>query len=159
MSSYLLLLFALVLFSLLAVVFRNMLLAALSLGVASVALTLILFALSAPWAAAFELSVCAGLITVLFVSAVSMIRKEELFLKEGRARFAFLPLFLLLFGIGLWFFGDRLAVALRGMPGLGEQAGVGKLLWSARSHDLLGQLCIILAGVLVIKAFFGRGRD
>jgi len=160
MSSYLLLLFALVLFSLLAVVFRNMLLAALSLGAASVALTLILFALSAPWAAAFELSVCAGLITVLFVSAVSMIRKEELFLKEGRARFALLPFFLLLFGIGFWFFGDRLAVALRGMPGLvGEQAGVGVLLWSVRSHDLVGQLCIILAGVLVIKAFFGRGRD
>ncbi len=159
MSSYLLLLFALILFSLLAVVFRNMLLAAISLGVASVALTLILFALSAPWAAAFELSVCAGLITVLFVSAVSMIRKEELFLKEGRARFALLPLFLLLFGIGFWFFGDRLTVALRGMPSLGEQAGVGVLLWSVRSHDLLGQLCIILAGVLVIKAFFGRGRD
>jgi NADH-quinone oxidoreductase subunit J len=159
MNSYLLLLFALILFSLLAVVFRNMLLAAISLGVASVALTLILFALSAPWAAAFELSVCAGLITVLFVSAVSMIRKEELFLKEGRARFAFLPFFLLLFGIGSWFFGDRLAVALRGMPSLGEQAGVGILLWSVRTHDLLGQLCIILAGVLVIKAFFGRGRD
>jgi NADH-quinone oxidoreductase subunit J len=159
MILYLLLLFSLVLFSLLAVALRNLLLAAISLGVASVALTVILFALSAPWAAAFELSVCAGLITVLFVSAVSMIRREELFMKEGRARFALLPLFLLLFGIGFWFFGDRLALALRTIPGFREQASVGMLLWGVRSHDLLGQLCIILAGVLVIKAFFGRRRD
>jgi len=160
MSFYLLLLLVLVLFSLLAVAMRNLLIAAICLGVASVALTVVLFMLSAPWAAAFELSVCAGLITVLFVSAVSMIRKEELFLKEGRARFALLPLFLLFFGIGFWFFGDRLAVSLRAISGPGEWAGgVGILLWSVRSHDLLGQLCIILAGVLVIKAFFGRGRD
>jgi len=158
MSLYLLLLFFLVLFSLLAIVFRNMLLAAISLGVASVALTLILFALSAPWAAAFELSVVGGLITVLFVSAVSMIRKEELFLKEGRARFALLPPLLLLFGIGLWFFEDRFALTLKAIPGIREQIGVGIVLWSVRNTDLLGQLCIILAGVLVIKAFFGRGR-
>lgn len=158
MNSYLLLLVILLLFSLLAAVLRNMLLAAISLGVASVALTLILFAMSAPWAAVFELSVCAGLITVLFVSAVSMIRKEELFLREGRMRFVLLPLFLVLFGVWLWSHGDRFAAVLLSFPSFHEQMGVGMLLWGVRSFDILGQVCIILAGVLVIKAFFGGGR-
>jgi len=158
MSYYLLLLCILVLFSLLAATLRNMLFAAVSLAVASIALTLILFAVSAPWAAIFELSVCAGLITVLFVSAVSMIRKEELFLKEGRLRFALLPLLVAVLGLGLWVFGDRLAGALWAIPSTTEKAGIGMLLWGIRIQDLLGQVCMILAGALAIRAFFSKGR-
>lgn len=159
MTLYLLLLVILVLFSLLAVIFRNMLFAAVSLAVASIALTLILFMVAAPWAAVFELSVCAGLITVLFVSVVSMIRKEELFLKEGRLRFALLPLFLAVCGLALWWFGDRIMIALQAASVMPERIGVGILLWRVRIYDLLGQVCIILAGVLVIKTFFSRGKE
>jgi NADH-quinone oxidoreductase subunit J len=159
MTSYSLLLILMLLFSVLAVISRNMLLAAISLGVASVALTLVLFALSAPWAAVFELSVCAGLITVLFVSAVSMIRKEELFMKEGRVRFVLLPLWLAAFGAGLWFWGGGLGPSLPEIPTFQEPSGVGVLLWGPRIYDLMGQACIILAGVLVIRAFFAGRRD
>ena len=159
MTSYSLLLILMLLFSVLAVISRNMLLAAISLAVASVALTLVLFALSAPWAAVFELSVCAGLITVLFVSAVSMIRKEELFMKEGRVRFVLLPLWLAAFGAGLWFWGGGLGPSLPEIPRFQEPSGVGVLLWGPRIYDLMGQACIILAGVLVIRAFFAGRRD
>ena len=159
MTSYALILVLMLLFSVLAVISRNMLMAAISLAVASVALTLVLFALSAPWAAVFELSVCAGLITVLFVSAVSMIRKEELFMQEGRMRFAMLPLWLAAFGAGLWLWGGRLGISLLAIPSFREPSGVGVLLWGPRIYDLMGQACIILAGVLVIRTFFVGRRD
>ena len=53
-------------------VLRDLLYAAASLAAASVLLSIVLFQFGANIAAAFELSVCAGLITVLFVSTVSL---------------------------------------------------------------------------------------
>ncbi|HOW89513.1 MAG TPA: hypothetical protein PL037_04455, partial [Elusimicrobiales bacterium] len=69
------LLFILVVLSAVAAVMaRDLLLNALMLALVSVGTALLLFDFQAPWAGVFELSVCAGLITVLFVSAVSLIR-------------------------------------------------------------------------------------
>ena len=49
--------------------------AAICLALTSVSLAVILFILHAPWAALFELSVCAGLVTVIFASTISMTRE------------------------------------------------------------------------------------
>lgn len=57
----------------LAVHLRDLLRAAIALAVLSVALAAIFFRLGAPYAGAFELSVCAGLITVLFIAAISSV--------------------------------------------------------------------------------------
>jgi NADH-quinone oxidoreductase subunit J len=51
--------------------------AAICLGVASALLGVLFFVLNAPYAAVFELSICAGLITVLFVSTISLTKGEE----------------------------------------------------------------------------------
>lgn len=153
MTMHTFLLILLLLSSIAAVLVSDLLLSALSLGAASVALTLILFAMNAPWAAVFELSVCAGLITVLFISAVSIIRKEEQFLREDRSRFwAVLPL-LGLFGLAFWLFSEPLTKAL--LPGnAGAAISVGDMLWQVRWFDVFGQLCIFVAGVLAVAAFF-----
>jgi hypothetical protein len=45
------------------------------------------------------------------------------------------------------------------IPTFQEPSGVGVLLWGPRIYDLMGQACIILAGVLVIRAFFAGRRD
>lgn len=55
-----------------AVLFRNLLRAAVAIGVSSVALAALFFVLGASYAGAFELSVGAGLISVLFIVAISL---------------------------------------------------------------------------------------
>ena len=55
-----------------AVLSKNLLRAAVALGMGSVALAIIFFLLDAPYAGGFELSVGAGLISVLFIIAISL---------------------------------------------------------------------------------------
>jgi len=55
-----------------AVLSRNLLRAAVALGVGSAALATLFFLLNAPYAGGFELSVGAGLISVLFIIAISL---------------------------------------------------------------------------------------
>ena len=53
---------------------RNLIRAAIALGVGSAALAMVFFMLDAPYAGGFELSVGAGLISVLFIVAISLTR-------------------------------------------------------------------------------------
>lgn len=53
---------------------RHLIRAAVALGVGSAALATIFFMLDAPYAGGFELSVGAGLISVLFIVAISLTR-------------------------------------------------------------------------------------
>ena len=55
-----------------AVLSRNLLRAAVALGVGSAALATLFFLLNAPYAGGFELSVGAGLISVLFIISISL---------------------------------------------------------------------------------------
>jgi NADH:ubiquinone oxidoreductase subunit 6 (subunit J) len=55
-----------------AVLLENLLHAAIALGVGSAMLAVALFLLDAPYAGSFELSVGAGLISVLFVVAITL---------------------------------------------------------------------------------------
>jgi len=55
-----------------AVVSKNLLRAAIALGVGSATLAVIFFLLNAPYAGGFELSVGAGLVSVLFIVAISL---------------------------------------------------------------------------------------
>ncbi|NLE44044.1 MAG: hydrogenase [Chloroflexi bacterium] len=55
-----------------AVLSRDLLRSAVALGVGSAALATLLFILNAPYAGAFELSVGAGLISVLFIVAITL---------------------------------------------------------------------------------------
>ena len=55
-----------------AVLSRNLLRAAIALGAGSVALAMLFFLLGAPYAGSFELSVGAGLVSVLFIVAISL---------------------------------------------------------------------------------------
>jgi NADH:ubiquinone oxidoreductase subunit 6 (subunit J) len=55
-----------------AVLLENLLHAAIALGVGSALLAMVFFLLDAPYAGSFELSVGAGLISVLFVIAITL---------------------------------------------------------------------------------------
>ncbi|MCK5397334.1 MAG: hypothetical protein KAJ33_03710 [Thermoplasmata archaeon] len=56
---------------------KDLLQSAILLGVSSAVLSAAFFIANAPIAAAFELVVCAGLITVLFISTISLTRGGE----------------------------------------------------------------------------------
>lgn len=69
-----LLLIALVFATLWTVMTRSLLKAALGLALTSALVAIMLFKLDSPLAGVFELSVCAGLITAVFISAISLMR-------------------------------------------------------------------------------------
>jgi len=72
-----LLLIAVVVFVIMAVELKDLMKSAISLAIASVILGMIFYQLSSPFAAVFEISVVAGLITVLFMSTISLTSEKE----------------------------------------------------------------------------------
>ena len=134
--------------------------AAMGLALTSVLVTVLLFRMGAPLAAVFELSVCAGLITVVFASTIAMTRP----LDEGEAarcrirrRRRFHPAFFLvaLVGAALWATGYTLEVsAPAALPG----PGVRQVLWDLRRIDLVGQIAVLFVGVFGVVVFFKERR-
>lgn len=61
----------------LAVFLKDLLYSALSLGIASIMLAILFFKMQSPYAGVFELSVGAGMVTILFVAAITLISGAE----------------------------------------------------------------------------------
>ena len=147
---------ALLLGALATVLLRQIVKAAIALAFTSIVLTILMFRLGAPWAAVFELSVCAGLITVIFVGAISLVKpateqeeKEQLVFLLRR----YLPMLALLLVLGVWLsLLKPTAVPLP--PPEAVAWDFRQLLWSVRPLDLLGQIMVMLAGVWGVVVLF-----
>lgn len=156
MGLNLLILSILVLAALWTVMTRSLLRSAVGLALVSALLTIIMFRLSSPIAAVFELSVCAGLISVLFVSVISLtqpLSQKEIIehMKAKLSRFWLLPFIVVSVGIML----SLLSVKLRIKTPLPEQnTDVRFVLWYLRQFDILGQVIILLAGVFGVVILF-----
>ncbi|HTP25139.1 MAG TPA: NADH-quinone oxidoreductase subunit J [Anaeromyxobacteraceae bacterium] len=129
--------------------------AAMGLALTSVLTTLILFQMSMPLAAVFELSVCAGLITVVFVSIISMTRPQNAEEEEQSAarrsrRYQPALLVAALVGLGLWAAGN----AVQGMTPSTVTENVRDVLWNLRRLDLVGQIIIMFVGVFGVVVLF-----
>ena len=150
------LLSVLVLSALWTVMTRSILRSAIGLALTSVVLTIVMFRLHAPLAAVFELSVCAGLISVLFISTISLTQpytNEEILqrMKDMYKRFKYLPL--LLVGLGVFLFFARLGVPIPSPAG--EVVTDARIvLWNLRSIDILGQILVLLIGVFGVVILF-----
>ena len=59
-----------------AIELKELVKASIALGIGSALLATVFYILDAPYAAVFELSVAAGLVTILLLSAIGMIDKE-----------------------------------------------------------------------------------
>ncbi len=147
----------LVLFSALAVLLRDLIKAALSLMAASVFLAIILFRMNAPYAGVFEISVVAGLITVLFVSTIGLTRGES-DVKESKLPVIIFPLFFIWFLIIDILIMWSLIKAYPPVRVVSEAGTFGQILWQKRTFDLLGQIGVIFAGVFCVLALF-RKKD
>ena len=66
-----------VLFSILAILAKDLIKSAISLAVASLLLGILFFRMGAPYAGVFEISVVAGLITVLFMLTIALTKAER----------------------------------------------------------------------------------
>jgi len=151
--------------ALLCVLLNDLLKASVAMAVLSAVLAIIMFALNADLAAALELSVCAGLITVIFISAISMTRmrteeENKARIKDRRRRFAFLPVILIVaLCAALFIFWPELNHFII-EPGIaGDTASEFETLWEKRLVDLLGQVIIVLAGVFGILIFFKEDKE
>ena len=161
--TLIILLAGLVISAAICVVMRNLLKAAIVLAAVSAILSIIMFVLGASLAAVFELSVCAGLITVVFISAISMTKirtKEEITQKEKerRKRFVLLPVVLIVVLAAVLFFVWPHVNALIPYAANSTQT-VQNELWGKRQVDLLGQIVIILAGVYGVIVFFKESDE
>ena len=156
MTLNLILLTALVFAAMWAVMTRSLLMSAIGLAITSIILTALLFRLDAPLAAVFELSVCAGLITVVFVSTISLtkpVTRDELKqqTKNRIKRYWYLPVLVVVAFILLGFYMITPEVKFF-EPYL--ELDVRNVLWKLRQTDLLGQIMIILTGVFGVVVLF-----
>lgn len=139
-----------------AVMTGGLIRAVLGLAATSILLTILMFMLGAGLAAVFELSVCAGLITVVFISSISM---TQIAAKSDSAKWARghlrhywpLPLILVATGAIVAFFCLKLPIEL---PPPAESVDAKGMLWESRQTDLLGQALALFAGVFGVIVLF-----
>lgn len=132
-----------------AVVDRSLLKSAVGLAIVSIIITIFMFRFDSPLAAVFELSVCTGLITVIFLSTIALTKpkthQEILALSKDRLRrYGYLPVVVILCAIaslGLL----KLPVGLKLLYRIND-TDVRNVLWNLRHLDLFGQIIILLAG-------------
>jgi NADH-quinone oxidoreductase subunit J len=135
---------------------------AIGLAITSIVLSVLMFELGSPLAAVFELSVCAGLISAVFICAVSLTKRittEDITSrrKERLHRFWVLPLILLVAGIALIAMPYNLANIC---PAPAEGANdVRNILWNQRHLDLIGQIAILLAGAFGVVSLFKEQKN
>src|SRR5512136_2064453 len=146
-----------VIFSVLAIVLRDLLKSAISLAVASLLLGIVFFRMGAPYAGVFEISVVAGLITVLFILTIALTKSGEEVRESKLANVVFPVVFVAFLVID--------ALVMKGLVGKvpaltsgAEGPTFGEVLWKGRTLDLIGQIAVILAGVFAVLALF-RKRD
>ena len=151
------LLVGLVLFSALAILFKDLLKSAISLAAASLLLGIVFFRMGAPYAGVFEISVVAGLITVLFILTIALTNTGEE-VRESRLVNIVFPLFFVVFIIIDALVMKGLLQKIPALPSAPETGTFGDILWKGRTLDLVGQIAVILAGVFSVLALF-RKRD
>jgi NADH-quinone oxidoreductase subunit J len=151
------LLIGLVLFAVLAILLRDLLKSAISLAVASLLLGIIFFRRNAPYAGVFEISVVAGLITVLFILTIALTKAGDE-VKESRLVNWVFPLVFVVFIIIDALVMKSLLGKVPALASGAETGSFGDVLWKGRTLDLVGQIAVILAGVFSVLALF-RKRD
>jgi len=161
MALDILLLSVLVYIVLWTVMTTRLLRSVMGLALTSVMLSIIMFRFNAPLAAVFELSVCAGLIFVIFITTVSFTQRvsKERFEVRRRERFEkfwALPIIVILAGAFLFQVNIPLNFPL---PSVVHSISVNSVLWYLRQVDLLGQIVLLLAGAFgVVMLFKEKGR-
>lgn len=140
--------------SVLAIQAKRLLISAIWLAVASALVALMLYLLGAPHIAVIELSVGAGLVTVLFVFAINIAGEESLKLHPQIPRGIAITAIVLGFGLALVVVLRSVGVII--LPAVLEN--VSEILWEQRYLDLLLQIVLIFAGVLGVLGLLSSDK-
>lgn len=135
--------------------------AVIGLAVTSAVLTIVMFMMNAPIAGVFELSVCAGLIPAIFLSAISVARKlnaqtAAIRTREQIRRFWLLPVITVLVGVVLM--GVSVA-APSARVAAGPAEDVRTVMWNMRQLDILGQIVVLLAGAFAVIILLKESKN
>jgi NADH-quinone oxidoreductase subunit J len=112
-----------------------------------------------------ELSVCAGMITVVFISAISLTKpltEEEIVVeaKQRMKRFIYLPFILIaVFLLSMILWNNRIISfdflqAIKGVKMNPDFASLSSVIWEKRSVDIMGQVIVLLSGVFGVVVLF-----
>lgn len=133
---------------------QKLLISALWLAGASALVSLFMYLLGAPEIAVIELSVGAGLVTVLFVFAINIVGDESVQAKEILPQPVSWLLIILSIGLLTWFgLSGKLPT---GMPFDGSPLSAD--FWQGRTADVMLQIVIIFAGALGILGLLAEGK-
>ena len=129
----------------------RLLVSALWLAGCSALVALMMYMLGAPEVAVIELSVGAGLVTVLFVFAINLTGHEKLGFNFQIPRSISVPLLGLAVLLLGYFVFPQFRTILPDLP----QVDFQRTLWWSRSVDMFLQVVMIFAGVLGVLGFLG----
>jgi uncharacterized MnhB-related membrane protein len=139
--------------ALMAVREERLLISALWLAGTSALTALVMYRLGAPEVAVIELSVGAGLVTVLFVFAINIAGEDTPSLR------ALVPAPLAwVVAVGLVGLGAWMGLPALSAPASGPQSATfPTVLWEHRSADVLLQVVLIIGGVLAVLGLLSEG--
>jgi len=126
---------------------------AIFLALASAVLGIVMYSMGATWAAVIEVSACSGLVTVIFISAISLSRLPKDSVHEfydHKAQMKYLPVILIVAGIIV----ISLAMAKDfTLPSLATNVAEDfrKIFWETRQLDIIGQIVTILVGGIAVS--------
>ncbi len=145
-------------FGVTAVMLHSMLKSSIALAVSSIALGIVMYSLGAVTAALFEISVCSGLVTVIFVCAISLsnIEKKDLgAVFKDKQRMAPLPVLLIAAGVVLILLALATGFSLPlAEIAAGVESSFRDVLWNQRQADIWGQIIVALTGAFAIVVLF-----
>jgi uncharacterized MnhB-related membrane protein len=132
----------------------RLIMSALWLAGASALVALLLYLLGAPEIAVIELSVGAGLVTVLFVFAINIAGDEPFVARNLVPRSTALALVILAVGL----LGYLVLPAVPVQEIVADQPGFAYVVWLERGVDSMLQVLLILAGVLGVLGLLAEGK-
>ncbi len=131
----------------------RLLLSALWLAGTSALVALLLYLLGAPEVAVVELSVGAGLVTVLFVFAINIAGDEPVGARALVPRPLAWAALLVAGALLAWF----VVPGAREVVGAADGSRFSNVLWESRALDVLLQVVLIFAGVLGVLGLLASG--
>ncbi len=154
---------SLVIAALWSIISSDILKGAIALAITSIIIALIMFSFDAPIAGVFELSVCAGLITVVFISAISLTRPlNESGIVERRKyhlkRYWPLPVLAVIVGVTIaHIVSSDPQTFVSNITSFADYDGSFRnTFWNERSLDIFGQIIVIMTGIFGVVVLFKR---
>jgi uncharacterized MnhB-related membrane protein len=134
---------------------NRLLISALWLAGCSALVALLMYLIGAPEIAVVELSVGAGLVTVLFVFAINIAGEEALPIQSLIPK----PLAWVMVAAAVILLGVLTVPSFLTATGSQVQLGFAEILWQDRSLDLMLQIVLIFAGVLGVIGLLAEDKS